>query len=381
MDTSNKHMTEQPDNVNWSLNQIYFYLTEGCNLACRHCWLAPGFDADGSTYPTLPVELFEAAICEAKPLGLSGVKLTGGEPLLHPQFAQLLEIVRCEDLNLTIETNGVLCTPAMAKEIAKAPDRFVSVSIDGADAATHEWVRGVAGCFKNAQQAVRNLAATDTQPQIIMSIMRCNADQVDAVVRMAEDLGASSVKFNIVQPTARGEHLHETDGALSIDELIRLGRHVEMDLAPTTKMQLFFDYPLAFRPLSRITSGANSDTCGILGILGIIPTGHYALCGIGEHLPELVFGTVGEDELEPVWHDNKILKELREGMPSKLDGVCARCLMKHRCLGSCVAQNYYETHNLWAPFWFCQQAEEAGLFPESRLGRVMTEGKVKEEVY
>ena len=138
MTTSKKHTTGQPDNGSWALHQIYFYLTEGCNLACRHCWLAPGFDADGSTYLTLPVELFETVIREAQPLGLSGVKLTGGEPLLHQEFTRLLEIVRREGLKLTIETNGVLCSPAMAKEIARSADRFVSVSIDGADAATHE---------------------------------------------------------------------------------------------------------------------------------------------------------------------------------------------------------------------------------------------------
>ena len=368
---NNKRIQTQADNGSWSLNQIYFYLTAGCNLACRHCWLAPGFDADGSHYPTLPVELFETAIREAKPLGLSGVKLTGGEPLLHPQIQQLLEIVRREGLRLTIETNGLLCTPAMAQEIAKSPDRFVSVSIDGADAATHEWVRGVRGSFDKACQAVRNLAVADTSPQIITSLMRCNADQVDAVVRLAEDLGASSVKFNIVQPTARGERIYEIDQALTIAELIQLGRHVEMELAPTTRLQLFYDYPLAFHPLSRIAMGEDANMCGIRGILGVIPTGNYALCGIGEHVPELVFGTVEEDRLKVVWQENKILKELREGIPARLGGVCARCLMRHLCLGSCIAQNYYETGDLWVPFWFCQQAEEAGLFPASRLRGVM----------
>lgn len=372
MDT--KHIPGQPDNGSWSLNQIYFYLTAGCNLACRHCWLAPGFDTNGSAYPTLSVDLFEAAIREAKPLGLNGVKLTGGEPLLHPKFKQLLEIVRREEIRLTIETNGVLCTPAMSREIAKSPYRFVSISIDGADAATHEWVRGVTGCFKKAQQAVRNLAAVDTPPQIIMTLMRCNADQVGAVVRMAKTLGATSVKFNVMQPTARGQRLHEKDEALGIAELIQLGRHVEMELAPTTKMQLFFDYPHAFQPLSRMASGDGCDTCGILGILGVIPAGQYALCGIGEHIPELVFGKVGEDSLEEVWVKNQVLRELREGIPSKLEGVCARCLMKHLCLGSCVAQNYYMAGNLWAPFWFCQQAEEIGLFPASRLVKVIPEG-------
>jgi len=373
MSKTSTYMPTPSKKVSCSVNRIYFYLTVGCNLACRHCWLAPGFDADGTNYPSLPVELFEAAIREAKPLGLSSVKLTGGEPLLHPQILQLLEIVRREGLRLTIETNGVLCTEAMAREIAKSPDRFVSVSIDGADAATHEWVRGVSGCFAQAKKAVINLATAGTPPQVIMTIMRCNADQVDAVVRMAAELGASSVKFNIVQPTARGERLHEKDEALSIAELIQLGRHVEMDLAQTTKLQLFFDYPLAFHPLSRMASGDGYDSCGILGILGVIPTGNYALCGIGEHIPELVFGQVGKDHLEAVWMENQVLQELREGMPERLGGVCRCCLMRHHCLGSCIAQNYYQAGSLWAPFWFCQQAEEAGLFPASRLGRVMTE--------
>ena len=367
-----KHAKGQIEKKSWSLNQIYFYLTAGCNLACRHCWLAPRFDADGTNYPSLPVELFEAAIREAKPLGLNTVKLTGGEPLLHPQIIQLLEIVRREELSLTMETNGLLCTPAMAKEIVKSPDRFVSVSIDGADAATHEWVRGVPGCFDKACQAVRNLTAVDTPPQVIMTVMRCNVDQVEAVARLAEALGASSVKFNVAQPTARGERLHEKDEALSIAELIQLGRHVEMELALTTGMSLFFDYPLAFRPLSRMEGGDGCDTCGILGILGVIPTGHYALCGIGEQIAELVFGAVGKDPLEAVWQESQILKDLREGMPNRLGGVCARCLMRHLCLGSCIAQNYYEAGNLWAPYWFCQRAEEARLFPSSRVAKMLS---------
>ena len=62
-----------------ALGTLYFYLTEGCNLACRHCWIAPKLDTSANRYPVLPVELFEAAIREAKPLGLSGVKLTGGD--------------------------------------------------------------------------------------------------------------------------------------------------------------------------------------------------------------------------------------------------------------------------------------------------------------
>ena len=354
--------------MNVPLNTLYFYLTEGCNLACRHCWMGPRFDATGTRYPVLPVALFETALRQAKPLGLTGVKLTGGEPLLHPHFTGLLEIVRRYELRLVIETNGLLCTPQIAAEIAGSPDRFVSVSIDGTDAPTHEWVRGVPGSFDAARQAVRNLVAAGIRPQVIFTVMRGNAGQVDAIVHMAEELGAASVKFNVVQPTARGEALHQHRKTLDISDLVALGRHVEQELAPRTTLKLFILYPQAFRALHRIASGEGCGACGIFGILGVLASGHYALCGIGEQVPDLVFGEVGKDPLEDVWRENAILKALREGLPGRLEGICSRCLMKQRCLGSCVAQNYYSKGSLWAPNWFCEQAEEAGLFPASRLG-------------
>lgn len=350
-----------------TLNTLYFYLTEGCNLACRHCWMGPRFDARGDHYPTLPVESFETAIREAKPLGLSGVKLTGGEPLLHPRFTHLLEIVRREALRLTIETNGLLCSPEIAAEIAKSPHCAVSVSIDGTDAATHEWMRGVPGSFEAACQAVRNLVAVGIRPQIIFSLLRKNAGQAEDMIRLAEELGAASLKFNVVQPTARGEQAHENQETLTIGELIELGRKVEQELAATTRVKLVFHYPPAFRSLRHYASGDGCSTCGIFGILGVMANGHYALCGIGEQVPELVFGEVGKDRLENIWNENTILTALREGLPSRLEGICDRCLMKQRCLGSCVAQNYYSKGSLWAPHWFCEQAEEAGLFPVSRL--------------
>jgi SynChlorMet cassette radical SAM/SPASM protein ScmF len=352
----------------WPLNSLYFYLTEGCNLACRHCWLSPKFDPSGDKYPMLPIELFETVLLEAKPLGLNNVKLTGGEPLLHPQFSYLLEVIRREDFSLAIETNGLLCTPEIAKEIAKSSKRFVSVSIDGADASTHERIRGVSGSFEAAQQAVKNLVATGISPQVIFSVMPDNVDQMGAVVLMAEDLGASSVKFNIVQPTARGKKLHANNDTLSIEALVKLGRYVEMKLAKKTKLSLFFDYPLAFRSLSRIANGNGCGICSVKGILGVMASGHYALCGIGKYITELVFGRVGRDRLNEVWANNTILNELRSGLPDKLGGVCSQCLMKQRCLGSCIAQNYYRTGSFWGPYWFCEQAEKWGLFPESRIG-------------
>ena len=81
----------------------------------------------------------------------------------------------------------------------------------------------------------------------------------------------------------------------------------------------------------------------------------------------MVFGRADRDPLAEVWENAAVLNELREGLPRRLKGVCGRCLMKRTCLAGCIAQNYYFSEDLWAPFWYCEAAYAAGLFPESRL--------------
>jgi hypothetical protein len=100
----------------------------------------------------------------------------------------------------------------------------------------------------------------------------------------------------------------------------------------------------------------------------VIPSGHYALCGIREQLPEPVFASLGPNRLEAVWQGNSILGVLTMGLPEHPEGVCAGCLVQHRSLGSCSPRNYYRAGRLWAPFWFCEEPAEAGLFPTTRFG-------------
>ncbi len=72
------------------------------------------------------------------------------------------------------------------------------------------------------------------------------------------------------------------------------------------------------------------------------------------------------DSLADVWNGNPVLREIREGLPHRLGGICGDCLMKGLCLGSCIAQNYYKDRDLWAAHWYCEEAHREGLFPESR---------------
>lgn len=351
------------------LSTLYFYLTEGCNLRCRHCWIEPPHQTAKRQYRAIDPDLFRRILQQAGPLGLSSVKLTGGEPLMHPRIGDILAILRDEKIRFSTETNGVLCTPELARDLARSGIYHISVSLDGADAETHEWVRGVHGCFEAALQGIRNLVAAGIRPQVIMTLMRRNVGQIEALARLAESEGASSVKFNIVQPTARGVKMHQAGETLSVRELVELGEDVEGRLSRATKLRLFYSHPAAFRSLGRMygRDGSGCGVCGIIGILGVLADGSYALCGIGESVPELVFGHAAKDDLSGVWKDNPVLREIREGMPGKLEGICGDCLMKGICLGSCVAQNYYRSRSLWAPYWFCEEARREGLFPGTRL--------------
>ncbi len=354
----------------YPLDTLYVYMTEGCNLRCRHCWLDPDYDRTGKKKATLDPALFGKVLAEAKPLGLTSVKLTGGEPFLHPAFDRIAAAIKKEQLGIVVETNGVLCSPEYARILKDADEQvFVSVSFDGVNAETHEWVRGVKGSFDAALKGFQNLKNVGITPQIIMTIMKRNVDQMEAMVRFAQELGAHSVKFNLIQPTARGESMHEAGETLTIQELVRTGEWVEKKLIASSQIMLFYSHPPAFQPLGKMfsTTGSGCGRCGIFGILGLLANGSYALCGIGEDIPELVFGQAGTDSLEHVWKHDAVLNELREGMPHKLEGVCSRCIHRGFCLGSCIAQNYYRKQSLWAPYWFCQDAQDASIFPLSRL--------------
>ncbi len=363
----------------YALRQIYFYLTGGCNLRCRHCWVLPEKINPQRADAFLDVDLFANILEQAKPLGLNSVKLTGGEPFLHPQIARLLDTVKAADLRLVMESNGVLLTPELAAAVASCRNPYVSVSLDGAEAETHEWVRGVPGCYQGALRGISYLVQAGVRPQVIFSLMRRNRDEVEAIVHLAQKLGAESVKFNILMAAPRTERMQEDEELLTLTELLDLGRWVERELSPRVNIPIIFHYPPAFRMLSQLfaDNGKGAGTCGIQGIIGVLPDGSYALCGIGGYIPELVFGHAARDPLANVWHDHPVLCDIRAGLPDKLTGICSECLVRSRCLGFCLAQNYYRSRDLWAPYWFCQEADAAGLFPASRKRSNMVKSNQK----
>jgi SynChlorMet cassette radical SAM/SPASM protein ScmF len=348
------------------LQSLYMYIAGSCNLACRHCWIEPDFSPDQSKGKFLKPEWAKKAVLEAKPLGLQSVKLTGGEPLFHPLLMEIVKLIAQEGVDIIIETNGTLVDDDLAGFLRDAGRvRFISVSVDGAKAETHENLREVAGSFDKAVSGIRALVKVGFKPQLICTLHRGNIGEIAEVIALAERLGCGSVKFNHVQQMGRGERMHEEKQELSVEEIIRTYQHIESEFVPLSSISVLFHIPLAFYSIRKLVNG-NLGRCNVLNILGVLSGGELSLCGVGVLMPELIYGHLSCDRLQDVWTEAPGLKELRRLIPVQLEGICGQCLLRDICLGECVANSYHAVKMLNFPYYFCHQAAEKGLFPSSR---------------
>jgi SynChlorMet cassette radical SAM/SPASM protein ScmF len=344
---------------------LYFYIAGSCNLTCKHCWINPDLKENSENGKFLKPEYIRSAIQQAKPLGLRSVKLTGGEPLLHPQFREILTIIRDEELTCPIETNGTLIDDDMAQFLSSEKNKpFISVSIDGSNAQTHEELRGVEGSFLKTVNAVEYLVKHGIRPQVICTLNKKNIGELEEVVKMAEGLGCESVKFNLVQRIGRGDGYGERFG-FTLEKALNIYQFVENTVVPSTRMRIEYDIPIAFYKIKRFLRG-NLGKCNVFNILGILASGELSMCGIGATVPELVYGHTKNEDLKKVWCESAKLLRLRKNIPAEFEGICSCCIHKELCLGTCIANNYHRTGTFNSSHYFCEGMDKMGLFPQSR---------------
>ena len=148
-------------------------LTYGCNLACVHCLSSSG-RRDPDELSTS--ELF-AVVDELAAMQVFYVNIGGGEPTLRPDFWDLLDYCVASKVGVKFSTNGSRITPAAAARIAATDYVDVQISLDGADAATNDAVRG-AGSHRMALDAMDRLAAAGMRGfKISVVVTRENVDQ------------------------------------------------------------------------------------------------------------------------------------------------------------------------------------------------------------
>ena len=355
------------NNAEYPLNSIYLYLTDRCNLRCRHCWIEPlYYEGRKDNSDEFDLKFLKKAIEDAKEIGLNRVKLTGGEPFLRRDILDIIAYLHAQNITVDIETNGTLIDKEICEVLKANGVNQVSVSLDSMTAEQHETFRGVKGCYHDALKGLSLLTESGINTQLIMTLYKENVSEIERLVDLSSRMGVGSVKINPVMPTGRGKKFFEKEENVEFGDLIKIDRWIEEELVSKYKIDIHFDIPIGLKSLKCIRTRQLFE-CNIVNIIGILSDGTISLCGIGQTETALNMGNIAVDDIREVWASNPILQKLRKDIPRNLEGICGRCIFKFRCRGACRACAYGLTGSLNSPFFVCREAYEKGLFLESRM--------------
>lgn len=166
-------------------------ITGRCDLSCAHCLVEAGPRAGP---PHVPAETVLRVVAEAAALGVRELRLTGGEPLLHPRWEDLVER-SCREPALeavVLQTNGAALEDAEARALRRAAGGrlAIQVSLDGASPETHDAVRGP-GAFERTLRGLEALRAAGlaAATSLAFTEMRHNMGDVPALLGLVRRLG------------------------------------------------------------------------------------------------------------------------------------------------------------------------------------------------
>jgi radical SAM protein with 4Fe4S-binding SPASM domain len=173
------------------LREVHWSITGRCNLRCRHCFMASPEDR----YPEPSFNVLEKMVVQFVQANVAFVSLTGGEPLIHPDFDRLMALLHEVGIPVSqIATNGMLVNApfmAMLDDVEQKP--VFQLSLDGVG--KHDQMRGISG----AETAALDAIALCVAKQYITSVTSIfNRDNIQALLPTYERLKVLGVSMWIV---------------------------------------------------------------------------------------------------------------------------------------------------------------------------------------
>jgi len=234
-----------------SLPLITLYLTERCNSRCVSCDYWRHGRAD------ITPEAVGKLLPELERLGTKVVLVSGGEPLIHPQWIEIAETLRTGGLALWLLTSGL----SLLKHAARASGLFqsITVSLDGIDRPMYAAIRGL-DAFDNVCAGIQAAAASGVHVGVRVTVQRRNYAHLSAFVELARRRGAAEVSFlaaDVRNPHAFGRHPEgnsDTGGGIALlpQDLPLLAESLgslERDRAPDFESGFIAESPLKMRRL------------------------------------------------------------------------------------------------------------------------------------
>jgi mycofactocin radical SAM maturase len=300
-------------------------LTWACNLACVHCLSSSGRrDPNELTTPEA-----RRLIEEFSSLKVFYVNVGGGEPTIRSDFFELLEYAVERSVGVKFSTNGTRITPERARRLAAMDYVDVQVSLDGADRATNDAIRG-AGSFDAALAAMRCLDDAGFEAfKLSVVVTRENVGQLDALASLARGFGAE-LRLTRLRPSGRAvEHWERLRPTLEQNRQL----HAWLCEHPDTLTGDSFFHLSAFgEPLDGL------NLCGAGRVVCLVdPIGDVYACPFTIH-ETFRAGSVRDGGFAAVWRDSELFTQLRA--PGSA-GACASCGSYDACRGGCMAAKFF----------------------------------------
>jgi len=365
---------------------ISWNLTYRCNLACEHCYLDAGPKplvgtdnfADRSELGTEECFRVIDEIAAFAPECLT--ILTGGEPLLRRDILEIVQRAAERELWVVVGTNGVRITENVARRLAEAGARGLSLSLDALDPERHDGFRKVRGAWKNTVEGAEILNRTGLPFIVQTTAGSHNLGELEAIADYAHDRLAAKVwNLYFLVPTGRGQFVSDMspeqyDQVLA--SLYRIQRKyagrmlvnakcaphyiktvLEQSGAGTSPFGATGTPATAFEtaeggaswpgqsPIRTYSGGAGGCPAGT-HYMGIRPNGDVTPC---PYLPVFA-GTLRQSSLEDLWTSSGLFTTIRRR--TSLGGRCGDCEMNGHC-GGCRARAYGMTDDLMAEDPLC----------------------------
>lgn len=299
------------------LDWLFFELTNACNLTCRHC--ASSCSPKNADF--LEVEDIEKVLDSAQnAYGTSfTVALTGGEPMLHPEFFKVTEILSKRELPWGMTTNASLIGPREAELLHKNHIGSLSVSLDGLEK-THDYFRCSKGNFEKTIEGILNLRQVPVILQVTTVVHKKNLPELPLLFDLVKSLGIDSWRLALLDPVGRGAAIDKL--VLSPDEVWDVLRYVRHNRIIGTKPEIvlgcphYFSYPFENEVRDEVFYCGSGKT-----VAGVTSTGDYIGCLDVPRIPELIQGNLKMDDFSRIWEEHYTIYR------SDFYKQCKSCLM------------------------------------------------------
>jgi radical SAM protein len=196
---------------------LFWETTKACRLACKHCRaeaVPQALAGQLSTAQGMALIAELATFTPRRPV----VVFTGGDPFMRADLFDLAEHARSRGLSLGFAPSVTpLLTREMARRMREVGAKTVSISVDGATAATHEGVRGIDDHFARTDEAVRMLLEEGHTVQINTTVMQRNVRELADVACLVAGWGAHIWEVFFLVRVGRGSELDELSPAENED--------------------------------------------------------------------------------------------------------------------------------------------------------------------